>query len=106
MVLRDFHYSYGDVEALDLVALADRHPMNLSGGQKQRVAVASALLSGKDLLVFDEPTSGMDFQNMERTAALIRSLHGKASVFAITHDPDLVQRCCTHVVRLEHRKVR
>ena len=89
------------LEALDLTSLADRHPMSLSGGQKQRVAVASALLSGKDLLVFDEPTSGMDFQNMERTATLLSSLRGKASVFVITHDPDLVRRCCTQVLRLE-----
>jgi len=90
------------LDALGLTALADRHPMSLSGGQKQRVAVASALLSGKDLLVFDEPTSGMDFENMERAAALIRSLRGKASVFVVTHDPELVERCCTRVVRLEH----
>ncbi|MBQ9068382.1 MAG: ATP-binding cassette domain-containing protein, partial [Eggerthellaceae bacterium] len=93
------------LEALDLKDLAERHPMSLSGGQKQRVAVASALLSDKSLLVFDEPTSGMDFQNMERTAALIQSLRGKASVFVVTHDPDLVQRCCTHVIRLEHGEV-
>lgn len=77
----------------------------LSGGEKQRVAVASALLSGKDLLVFDEPTSGMDFQNMERTAALLSSLRGKDSVFVITHDPDLVRRCCTYVLRLEEGHV-
>lgn len=88
--------------SLDLAHLAGRHPMSLSGGQKQRVAVASALLSGKDLLVFDEPTSGMDFQNMERAAALIRSLRGKASVFVVTHDPEFVERCCTRIVRLEH----
>ena len=93
------------VEAIDLTALVDRHPMSLSGGQKQRVAVASALLSGKDLLVFDEPTSGMDFQNMERTAALLESLRGKASVFVVTHDPDLVSRCCTSVIHLEQGRV-
>lgn len=92
-------------EALDLVALSDRHPMSLSGGQKQRVAVASALLSGKDILVFDEPTSGMDFQNMERTADLLSSLRGKVSVFVVTHDPDLVQRSCTHVIHLEEGRV-
>lgn len=89
------------LSALDLLPLAKRHPMSLSGGQKQRVAVASALLSGKDLLVFDEPTSGMDFQNMELTASLLSSLCGKASVFVITHDPDLVRRCCTSVLHLE-----
>ena len=64
-----------------------------------------ALLSGKDLLVFDEPTSGMDFQNMERTAALLASLRGKASVFVVTHDPDLVSRCCTSVIHLQQGKL-
>ena len=39
----------------------DRHPMALSGGQKQRLAVATAILSDKDVLVFDEPTSGLDY---------------------------------------------
>ena len=92
-------------DALELAGLGDRHPMSLSGGQKQRVAVASALLSGKDILVFDEPTSGMDFQNMERTAELLLSLCGKAHVFVITHDPDLVSRCCTQIVRLEKGRV-
>lgn len=88
------------LEALDLARLAGRHPMSLSGGQKQRVAVAAALLSGKDTLVFDEPTSGMDFTNMELTASLIRSLHGRANVLVVTHDPELVSRCCTNVLAL------
>ncbi len=41
---------------LDLEAFADRHPQSLSGGQKQRVAVASAIASGRDIMLFDIPT--------------------------------------------------
>jgi energy-coupling factor transport system ATP-binding protein len=91
---------------LGLREYADRHPMSLSGGQKQRVAVAAALLADKQILVFDEPTSGLDFKNMERISALISSLRGEKTVFIITHDPELIIRCCTHVLRLEGGEVR
>lgn len=87
--------------ALDLSEHSDRHPMSLSGGQKQRVAVASAILADKDILIFDEPTSGLDFHNMEQTASLISSLKGRKTVFIVTHDLELIVRCCTHILHLE-----
>ena len=43
------------LRSFDLLDFKDRHPMALSGGQKQRLAVATAILSDKDVLVFDEP---------------------------------------------------
>ncbi len=90
------------LDKLGLRSFADRHPMSLSGGQKQRVAVASAILSDKDIILFDEPTSGLDFYNMEKVAELIRSLRGSKTVFVVTHDPDLVRRCATMVICLEN----
>lgn len=99
----------GDVEqilsALGLNEFADRHPMSLSGGQKQRVAVASAILADKEILIFDEPTSGLDFRSMEQTAELISSLRGRRTAFVVTHDPELIVRCCTHILHLENGKV-
>lgn len=99
----------GDVkqilESLDLIQFSQRHPMSLSGGQKQRVAVASALLANKEFLIFDEPTSGLDYKNMKQTAALISSLKGRKTVFIVTHDPELIVRCCTHILHLENGKV-
>lgn len=87
---------------LDLSSFSDRHPMSLSGGQKQRVAVASAILADKEILIFDEPTSGLDFRHMEQTVALLSSLQGRRTVFIITHDPELIVRCCTHILHLEN----
>lgn len=87
--------------ALELTALRERHPLSLSGGQKQRVAIASALLAGKELLVLDEPTSGLDFRHMEQTAGLLASLGGQQTVFIVTHDPELIVRCCNFVLHLE-----
>ncbi|MEM5767304.1 MAG: ATP-binding cassette domain-containing protein, partial [Bacillota bacterium] len=94
------------MDALELTPFRERHPLSLSGGQKQRVAIASALLAGKELLVFDEPTSGLDFHHMEQTARLLRSLSGKQTVFIVTHDPELIVRCCNFVLHLENGRVK
>ena len=45
------------LDELGLLTVRDRHPNTLSGGQKQRVAVAVSMICGKEVLVFDEPTS-------------------------------------------------
>lgn len=94
------------MDRLELTPFRQRHPMSLSGGQKQRVAVASALLAGKEFLVFDEPTSGLDYHHMEKTAALLASLGGKQTVFIITHDPELIVRCCNYVLHIEQGAVK
>lgn len=87
---------------LDLDGFAQRHPMSLSGGQKQRTAIASAMLADKEILLFDEPTSGLDFRHMEQTAELLSSLKTKKTVFVVTHDPELISRCCTHILKIEN----
>jgi energy-coupling factor transport system ATP-binding protein len=87
---------------LHIAEYKDRHPMSLSGGQKQRAAIASALLAGKKLLVFDEPTSGLDFRSMECTAELLRSLNKDITVLIVTHDMELIDRCCTHILHIEN----
>jgi energy-coupling factor transport system ATP-binding protein len=91
---------------LNLSQLTDRHPVSLSGGQKQRVAIASALLTYKEILVFDEPTSGLDYCHMKDTASLINMLLGKRTVLIITHDPELILCCCTHILHMENGEVK
>lgn len=94
------------LEKLDLSQGAERHPMSLSGGQKQRVAIASSILADKSILIFDEPTSGLDYKHMEQTAALFRELKDEnRTLFIITHDPELIVRCCTHILHLEQGEV-
>lgn len=91
---------------LDLAGFRERHPMSLSGGQKQRVAIASAVLAEKSVLIFDEPTSGLDYKHMRQTAELFQRLkERKKTMFIITHDPELIVMCCTHVLHIEHGEV-
>lgn len=90
----------------DLAEYMERHPMSLSGGQKQRVAIASAIISEREVIVFDEPTSGLDFKHMKEVADELRLLQklGK-TIIVITHDYELVASCCTHVLHFKRGTV-
>ena len=54
------------LERFGIKNLAENHPMALSGGHKQRVAITSSVVAGRDIILMDEPTSGMDELNMTR----------------------------------------
>ncbi len=90
------------LESLDLREYSDKHPLALSGGQKQRVAVASAIASGRDIILFDEPTSGLDYYHMLQVADILKNLreNGK-TVIIVTHDVELIKTACTHIIRFE-----
>lgn len=91
----------GLLAEFDLLHLADRHPMSLSGGQKQRVVIATAKACQKDIVVFDEPSSGLDYQHMVAIAHALRELaaHGKV-VLVITHDYELMNLCGDLILHL------
>lgn len=79
--------------------------MSLSGGQKQRVAIASAMLSGKELIILDEPISGLDYYNMTKTAQLLTKLKEQGiAVLVITHDEELAAGWCDRVVYLTDKE--
>lgn len=94
------------LEELGLGDHASEHPLALSGGQRQRVCIASALASGRDLVVYDEPTSGLDQAHMRQVVHLLQEVrqHGAAQVI-VTHDPELILACCTEVIHLEQGRV-
>jgi len=72
---------------LDIVDLADRHLGELSGGQRQRVFVAQGLAQQADLILLDEPVTGLDVVSRERIVDVIREeLSRGATVVATTHD--------------------
>ena len=93
------------LQALNLSAYRERHPMSLSGGQKQRAAIGVAMLCAAEVLIFDEPTSGLDYRNMESVAQILRTLaqRGKAAL-VISHDNELLMKVCSRVIRIDRKE--
>ncbi|MED5371771.1 MAG: ABC transporter ATP-binding protein [Myxococcota bacterium] len=79
---------------LDLAAKTARKPHQLSQGERQRVAIARALVTQPQLLLADEPTTGLDPQRSEAVLGLLESLveRHKLTLLLVTHDPQLRAR--------------
>lgn len=77
---------------------------SLSGGQLQRVRLAAALTCDPDLLVLDEPTTGLDAQSTEAFCTLIQTLRAsrQLSILLVTHDRTTAQALDAQIVRLEN----
>jgi cobalt/nickel transport system ATP-binding protein len=97
------------LDMLEIGDLADRAPFQLSGGQKKRVAIASVLVMNPDVLLFDEPTAGLDPRTQAWLIDLMVELSaaGKTIVHA-THDLDALDRIASRCVVFgeDHRVVR
>lgn len=102
----DIDFAEEILSNLNLIHLKDVHPMALSGGEKQRVAIASAIASGKEILIFDEPTSGLDLKNMMKVSENLRYLQSiGVSSFIITHDYELIMETCSHIIHIEEGRI-
>jgi ABC-type Mn2+/Zn2+ transport system ATPase subunit len=86
---------------LGIESLADRHIRDLSGGQQQRVFIARALLGRPDLLLMDEPTSGVDVRTRHEVLHLLDDLHRDGlSIVLTTHDLNGMAAHLPHLVCL------
>lgn len=95
----------GDIpRVLEMVKLTERKDSKFSTyslGMKQRLAIASCLLGDPSVLVFDEPTNGLDPVGIAETREVIKALarEGKTILLA-SHLLDEVEKVCTHVAIL------
>jgi heme exporter protein A len=92
-------------ERFELGAFADRPVRTYSRGQRQRVALARALVHRPELVLLDEPTTGLDAAATERLAAVIREESGRAIVVVVTHDAGFAERVADATVRLDRGRV-
>jgi phospholipid/cholesterol/gamma-HCH transport system ATP-binding protein len=76
------------LEQVGLPGIEQMRPADLSGGMKKRVGLARALAPGPEIILYDEPTTGLDPTNTRRINELIRSLQERLGVtsIVITHD--------------------
>ena len=77
---------------------------NLSGGQKQKVFIARALLADIDLLILDEPSTGVDSKSMEEIYSIIQDLNknNNVTVISIEHNLDIAIKNSTHILSMNN----
>lgn len=76
---------------LEYQEVAEKYPHELSGGMQQRVMNSMALLGAPDLILADEPTTGLDRDRLDAVSSQLRALVSSgAGMLVITHDLDLV----------------
>jgi ABC-2 type transport system ATP-binding protein len=96
-------------EVLERVSLQEKAKARvgkLSGGQKQRLAVACALVGDPDLLLLDEPTTGLDPQSRRQLWDLIREFGTQGrTVLLTTHYMEEAERLCDRVAVIDQGKV-
>lgn len=86
------------LDELSLHELKDRRPHTLSGGEKRRCVLASVLVMKPDIIVLDEPFTGLDHEGVGDVLADITRLHGLGkTIILITHD---LEKALAHADRL------
>lgn len=93
---------FNKVQLVDPEQVYDRYPHELSGGMQQRVVIAMALITDPELLIMDEPTTGLDVTTEAVILDLVRNLIAErdTGVVYITHNLGVVAQLCERVLVL------
>ena len=94
------------IERVGLTAEANKRVGQLSKGYKQRVGLAQAMIGNPELLILDEPTTGLDPNQLEDIRALIREMGEQRTVILSTHILQEVKQMCTRVVIINHGEIK
>lgn len=91
------------LKIVELYERRDSRFRTFSYGMKQRLAIASALLGNPEVLIFDEPTNGLDPRGIAEIRELIIKIAGQGiTIILASHLLDEVQKTCSHVVVLKN----
>ncbi|MFE8703183.1 metal ABC transporter ATP-binding protein [Cytobacillus sp. FJAT-54145] len=102
MAKQDQQKVHEAIKSVDLTKFTNQNIGELSGGQQQRVFIARALVSDPELLILDEPTVGVDAQNVQSFYEMLGNLNQKMGItlLLVTHDIGTITDKVTHVACL------
>lgn len=95
------------LEELGLGDKVGRRVYELSGGEMQRVAIARALANQPEILLCDEPTGNLDFDNTQKVVKLLKSINLKynTTIILVTHDLSVAKEA-RRTIRMEYGKIK
>ncbi len=92
-------------EAVRITDVYERVIKNLSKGYRQRVGLAGALIGSPELLILDEPTVGLDPQQIIEIRSLIKDLGSKCTVILSSHILSEIEAVCSRVLVIDHGRL-
>jgi len=95
------------LELVDLPGTEKKNPAELSGGMRKRVGLARAIVYEPQIVLYDEPTTGLDpivSDSIDKLIIRVRD-HLKVTSIVVTHDMRSARRVGNHVIMLHERKV-
>lgn len=96
------------MRCLELVNLSDRADClcrKLSGGMVRRLGIAQAMLGDPKLVLFDEPTTGLDPEERLRFKLMVHNAANERTILVSTHIVDDVEALCNHVVIMDQGRI-
>lgn len=94
------------IERVGLQREAHKKIGQLSKGYRQRVGLAQAMIGDPELLILDEPTTGLDPNQLDDIRALIREMGAQRTVILSTHILQEVKQMCNRVIIIDHGEVK
>ncbi|MEJ2745911.1 MAG: ATP-binding cassette domain-containing protein [bacterium] len=93
------------IEKTGIADIRNRIIGHLSKGYRQRVGLAEALINDPKVLILDEPTIGLDPNQVRQVRALIKELGGEYTILLSTHILPEVEMTCGRVINIDHGKI-
>ncbi|MDU2703335.1 MAG: metal ABC transporter ATP-binding protein, partial [Clostridium sp.] len=88
------------LEKVNMLKFKENLIGNLSGGQQQRVFIARALIGNPDLIILDEPSTGVDVKNQQEIYSLLSKINKEqgTTIISIEHNMDIALKYSTHIL--------
>tara|TARA_B100001971_G_scaffold205529_1_gene223105 strand:- start:514 stop:1260 length:747 start_codon:yes stop_codon:yes gene_type:complete len=95
------------LELVELPGIEDKHPAELSGGMKKRVGLARAIVHRPEIVLYDEPTTGLDPMSSDTIDQLMMRVNErlKATTIAVTHDMRTARRLGERILYLHGGRI-
>ena len=95
------------LEKVNMLKFKENLIGNLSGGQQQRVFIARALIGNPDLIILDEPSTGVDVKNQQEIYSLLSKINREqgTTIISIEHNMDIALKYSTHILTINNGKL-
>lgn len=91
------------LQKLGLDRQKHKYPAQLSGGEKQRVSIARAMINNPCIILADEPTGSLDYENAQNVMSILKDIKKKrgTTILLATHDPMIAEQC-DYILRINY----